>query len=750
MNSPNSNSNGGKMEALEKKLSEMDEDKREKVREIEQMFMEEWVRDREPEYKPGPEDAERALEYALGFIDKGKPILILDRSGESSALASTLEHVLKPYNHFLRSVSSLDEAVSFASQLKFRLVIADAAPEDKKFKSGFLGQIKSNYETTSTVLILGQEDEIVDTRVIDAVIRKPFDPTDERIVRQINYYCIVGDIREKRKNIDAQKYEIVVKSPELNFFQYQHLLEHNTHDIEILLSSSFDFSGSKPEVTFRGDAEYPGAATGKVYASFQRAMHSGMLARNLIFYVDDLSDVSLQEIKILRGAGGIVFGNISRLNHHVIDFRSAGIPMIHCKRVPRNKDGNYEKGEFAARDGTKISFDGGSGEIYTGNFEVRPSPITNRLFEDDTETVAEFDSLMRSCDEVLNGRMTVMINADNVETVEAARKFGSSQVGLVRSENVLKEKPENIHIYGAYLLAQITGNQELIEKTREPFKKMQEDAFYDILKYQGENRTQIRLLDPPLNEFFDNEIIDKIAKEELPEAGKEHVQKFKDDVNNPAMQKSDRGVVLGAKYPGIYEAQIDAIFAAYQRLKDEGQENIDLKIFIPYVINLDQIRLVKGMAETLNAQRYGGKVDYNLGVTLETVSGVMNAERMLEMGIRHFTFGTNDLFPMIESSERDSTSRDDYHLDEQGNLIMNPAIVDTMRLCLKRMAGTGVGRDQYEVGISGEMNPIKLENLKELMPALNYVSASRPSQVPVIKLKLAQIYVRQHTGDMKP
>jgi pyruvate,orthophosphate dikinase len=296
--------------------------------------------------------------------------------------------------------------------------------------------------------------------------------------------------------------------------------------------------------------------------------------------------------------------------------------------------------------------------------------------------------------------------------------------------------------YGAYFLALLSGNNRVMKKTRRAFQRMQADAFYNILKHQEGRRTQIRLLDSPLREFFDDTIIDEAA--EGVDVGREYVQAFKKMVSDSGGQrKDDRGVILGLRHPEIYESQIEALFEAWKRLDEEGVD-VDLKIFVPYVDNLDQVRRVKVMAESINDDKYGGKAEYDLGITLETVPAVLTAHKMLEMGVKQFIFGMNDLSQNIRNQARDSPGEDDYSVGPSGRLTLDPAIVEAIRGCLQKMAATGTSRGMYGVSISGEVNPVKLESLKELVPALDYVSASRPLQVPQIKLKLAQISVENY------
>ena len=72
------------------------------------------------------------------------------------------------------------------------------------------------------------------------------------------------------------------------------------------------------------------------------------------------------------------------------------------------------------------------------------------------------------------------INADTVEEVEAARKFGVDTIALVRSENNIKESDENLRTYCEFLISVMSDDREMQEQAMESFESMQSEAFYKI------------------------------------------------------------------------------------------------------------------------------------------------------------------------------------------------------------------------------------------------------------------------------
>jgi phosphoenolpyruvate synthase/pyruvate phosphate dikinase len=430
----------------------------------------------------------------------------------------------------------------------------------------------------------------------------------------------------------------------------------------------------------------------------------------------------------------------------------------------------YVLGHFSFTSEHPISINSATGQVYFGQNKVLPSQIVPTNLDIGKPEVREYVSIMDTVDKVLSDmNLEIMINADNVEQILEARKWGATSIGLVRSENILRENETNLFSYGRLLHSLLTINklwqdEEVVKKTGFPFNKkieavmksfdssqkefgkVQEDAFYNILKTQNGKRTQIRLLDPSLSELFSESdvgnIIDSTGVFYEP-AKKVFYDALKD--------KSVRGVRL-LVWPEIYEAQLNSLFNAYERVKKEGGAEPDLRIFIPYVDNYKQVERVKEMAEHIISQHhYGSAIKYEIGVTLETPGGCASAPEMIKrLHIKNFALGTNDLFPLIDGTgsrnEGSGTIASYVERAEDSTLLLSDGIIKLLSSTLDSMeAAAKEANLEYSLGICGEMNEVKLhnKNLGQYISRAQYVSAGRPQQIPILKFIIAQNYLKE-------
>jgi phosphoenolpyruvate synthase/pyruvate phosphate dikinase len=313
------------------------------------------------------------------------------------------------------------------------------------------------------------------------------------------------------------------------------ILDKTVTDLESMLSSRLEIEEGAVSV-YRGHPIYPGAASGKLFVDFDAAIDAKRKKEKVIFYVDDISQLTLNEVKEMRKFDGILFRRVAFENHQTIDLQRSGVPMMRVDDLKYNtkKEGFFAKkeiteyvlGHFSFTSEHPISINSATGQVYFGQNKVLPSQIVPTNLDIGKPEVREYVSIMDTVDKVLSDmNLEIMINADNVEQILEARKWGATSIGLVRSENILRENETNLFSYGRLLHSLLTINklwqdEEVVKKTGFPFNKkieavmksfdssqkefgkVQEDAFYNILKTQNGKRTQIRLLDPSLSELF--------------------------------------------------------------------------------------------------------------------------------------------------------------------------------------------------------------------------------------------------------
>ncbi|MBS3175625.1 hypothetical protein J4457_00105, partial [Candidatus Woesearchaeota archaeon] len=521
----------------------------------------------------------------------------------------------------------------------------------------------------------------------------------------------------------------------------QHLREVQASDLEGALSQQFKFEEGKPTPVCTAVPVYPGASSGRLFTSetYDRicsAVEAKQRGERVILYVEDLASLDLSTVKMARGLDGLIFRRVSQENHHVVDLRRSGIPMIQLREglLESTIDG------FTLSRSQPISFDGSTGEIFSGQYRTVPSQLAPAKLLGDQNlrgSAERYQTALRDADGILSdlGKQ-IFINADTTEQMVKARDWGVCSVGLVRSEGILKRNREALIIYGRFLLS--LANDQSNTVPEQEFIASQREVYERILSFQRGERTQIRLLDPPIHELFSA----SVALETRASYGR----KFGSSVADNALtdrKESLRGAQLLGKFSGIYRAQLRALFDAYNSVITKEGVDSDLRIFIPYVEDVEQVRRIKAMADDINQKEFGDAIRYELGVTLETIGGCIAAGDMIrDLRIKNFAIGSNDLFPFIDgTADRYSGQLAYVGNASDGTPLLKPAIRAFLERTLDLIVDAAKEADlDVNVGLCGEMNSVKLhpENLGPLLHRFDYLSASRPKQIPVITLLWAQ------------
>ncbi len=538
--------------------------------------------------------------------------------------------------------------------------------------------------------------------------------------------------------------------------------ELDISDLERALSPALDLSQDRNLIT-KGHPEYPGAASALVTHNLKEVQKIALQGEKAIAYVDDLSALSLTEIKYLRNAAAIIYKHVSTNNHHVIDLKNAGIPMVHVPQGFEFLQPLLRKGRIRVKDreyGNEISIDGFDGSVYEGFMDVMPSEIVMGLTHSPDEKifrkglVDDYNIIMEKLQGQLRAQgKEVAVNADTLEQIVQANARGVSSVGLTRTENLLKIG-NNTEKYGQYILSLLTGSEPIIAAMRQEFIDAQRGQFYDLLKHQQGNRIHIRLLDPPLTEFFDKEMVKNLQfpdyiniKNGLSQRVDEAKKTFmgNDYLNAAEPGKNLRGAALAMRHPEIYEAQITAIFDACKDLqREEGFEKGDFKfrIYVPYVTQPEQVEIVRSHVRSQYDHTFKGNYDSNVagvGITVETPMGMRIAPSIVGRGVYDFTFGTNDLFPSLLACDREQIG--EMIMDKDGQSYRIPTdIMEWMNETVRDIrSAADIKKKQAYIGISGEMNPVLMNALKEVIHNLDYVSAGRPSDIPFVTYSFAKI-----------
>jgi phosphoenolpyruvate synthase/pyruvate phosphate dikinase len=670
--------------------------------------------------------SEEALQHTLAIADAWQPNIVYVQLGRNPSKDSTTER-------------NIDALYSIRRQIPTAEIILGYDPVDRK-----LGETIKHYVSG---------DRQIRVHTVPEMQEAPWEvfPDTWRDVK----------VRLQR--------EYAKKAHKIRLEQYRGILEVRPSRFEELLSKRFAFEAD-PEVKGVGKPIHPGAASGWFYDDWENAEDAKRKRQPVIFYIDDISQLTISDIRRARSFDGIIFHRISGENHYTIDLQRSGVPMVQVEDVQAEplensqKSNAYRIGDLCISKGDLVSFSGTTGKFYAGFRKILPPLITaDTVGSASGDDVDWFRSVLSKADGVLReADIELMINADTVSAAEEARKWGVYSIGLVRSENILKESPQRIASYGRLMLALLSRDaliedQEnelqndgtvlsqaglLVKKTLDDFVNAQSDAFYEIMGFQGKYRTQIRLLDPPVQDFFTGASVEELSKS-LSGHYLRGKQKFLDFLKNSNI----RGAQL-LRWPEIYEGQLLAMFNAADKVRKERGFLPDLRIFVPYVDQTQQVRDVRLMMTKISTDLYGGglgKLIDNQGVTLETPGGCSCARDMVsQLGIKNFALGTNDLFPLVDGTADRNRTGTSYTQYMGGIPILSNGILQLVDKTLYELRRSAEKKNQScSIGLCGELNAVKLHhlNLGKFLNRVQYVSAGSPQQIPMLKLLVAQNYL---------
>ena len=500
--------------------------------------------------------------------------------------------------------------------------------------------------------------------------------------------------------------------------------------LDELLHPVFDKEALKQaHVLTRGLPASPGAACGQIVffaddaAKWSDEGHKVIMVR-IETSPEDLAGMSAAE-GILTARGGMT-------SHAAVVARGmgkccvsgAGAIMIDYKARTVEIDG------VVLHEGDYISINGSTGEVYQGEVKTKPAEVSG-----------DFAELMSLCDKYT--RMVVRTNADTPHDAEVANKFGAVGIGLCRTEHMFFEK-DKIKPMREMILADTREERETALAKLLP---LQQEDFYDILKFMDGMPVNIRLLDPPLHEFVPKS---QAGQEAMAlEMGKSidvikhRVESLKE--LNPMLGL--RGCRLGITYPEITAMQTKAILGAATRLKREGF-NPKPEIMVPLVGTYKELeqqqKVIKTAAEELFKEE-GMEVEFKLGTMIEIPRAALTADQIAKYA-DYFSFGTNDLTQMTYGYSRDDVSRflptylDNKILEvDPFQVLDQTGVGQLVEIGVKRGRSTN---PNIKCGICGEHGgePSSVKFCHRI--GLDYVSCS-PYRVPIARLASAQAAVEE-------
>jgi len=510
------------------------------------------------------------------------------------------------------------------------------------------------------------------------------------------------------------------------------LLRVTPEQVDQLLHPRID-PGAKVEVIAKGINASPGAASGKVVFSADKAADMGRDGEKVILVRPETNP---DDIHGMIGAQGVLTQHGGATSHAAVVARGIGKPCVAgCEDIRVDEEaGHFSAGEAVVKEGEVITLNGSTGEVILG-----------RVAMIEPEMSPELKTMLTWANEVK--RLGVWANADYPKDARQAREYGAEGIGLCRTEHMFFEE-ERRPIVVKMIMAETEEERQRFLDQLLPFQR---EDFTGLFEAMDGLPVIIRLIDPPMHEFLPTkeELLQEVTKlrcegshpAEL--AAKEAILKVVENLWETNPMLGLRGCRAGIIYKGLTEMQCRAIMEAACEVTQKGLKALP-KIEIPLVAHVNEFRREKEklsrVAEEV-LQEKGVKVEYEIGSMVETPRAALTASELAPEA-DFFSFGTNDLTQMTFGISRDD-AEGKFLLQyvEEGILEKNP---------FQTLDQTGVGRlmkafvkesrevkPGVEVGICGEHggDPESVKFCHQV--GLDYVSCS-PFRVPIARLAAAQ------------
>src|SRR6056297_1017584 len=239
------------------------------------------------------------------------------------------------------------------------------------------------------------------------------------------------------------------------------IMRIDPEDITQLLHPNFkEKELEKADILAKGLAASPGAATGKIYFTSEKAASIVDEGEDVILV---RKETSPEDIEGMSKANGILTAKGGMTSHAAVVARGMGKCCVAgCGALAVDAArGEMRISDHVVREGDEITLDGSTGEVMLGR---APTVVP--------ELGGAFSELMKWTDRFRV--LKVRTNADTPQDAEVARKFGAEGIGLCRTEHMFFE-PARILVVRQMILASDSRSREaaldqLLPMQREDFE----------------------------------------------------------------------------------------------------------------------------------------------------------------------------------------------------------------------------------------------------------------------------------------
>lgn len=437
------------------------------------------------------------------------------------------------------------------------------------------------------------------------------------------------------------------------------LLRVTGEQLTQLLFPRFD-DGSAGSQVAAGLGTSPGAAVGRVVLDSATAVALAERGEDVILVREETRP---EDLPGMLAARGILTGRGGRTSHAAVVARGLGLPAV-CGVEGLEVDAASRQVTIGGRrvlaEGDVISVDGGSGRVFRGRQRTVTADVVRRL-EGEAVQSPVADAVVRLLAHADRVRgLGVRANADTVDDVARALRFGADGVGLCRTEHMFLGE-RRTHVERVILGDDVERSHALVQIGRH-----QREELAGILDAADGRSVTVRLLDAPLHEFLPDltDLSVRVALElsrsdghrARVEADRRRLGEVK-RLHEENPMTGLRGVRLSILHPELVTVQSTAAFEALADHRERGGRST-LELMVPLVSTVEELetvaRAVRSAAEQVGARR--GPVQFRLGTMVETPRAALTADRLA--GVADFlSFGTNDLTQLTWGLSRDDADR---------------------------------------------------------------------------------------------
>ncbi len=282
----------------------------------------------------------------------------------------------------------------------------------------------------------------------------------------------------------------------------------------------------------------PGAASGQIVFTAEKAKELTNLGKKVILVRQETSPEDIEGMVVSEA---IVTSRGGMTSHAAVVARGMGTCCVTgCESLTVNEEAKQlHCGPQVILEGTIISVDGSTGEIYLGEI-----PTISADNNDDLQELLSWADAYAD--------LTVRANAETTQDLETAIRFGAAGIGLARTEHMFFGE-ERVLEMRRLILAE---SEKEATYALEQLLHFQQEDFYQMLKVVQDKPMVVRLLDPPMHEFLPHEKndIQLLAKQlqRFPVTIAKQIERLQE--TNPML--GHRGCRLGVTQPQITKCKL--------------------------------------------------------------------------------------------------------------------------------------------------------------------------------------------------